>query len=62
MGLIGESYSLYGGFPVTLMSPVDFLQSLPLATGDFRYKATTSGGPNFVMTCVGKIARTAGKS
>lgn len=58
MGLIGGVLQpLYGGFPVVLMSPVDFLQK------PFRwlqaiscYKATTSGGPNFAYDlCVDKI-------
>jgi len=58
MGLIGGVLQpLYGGFPVTLMSSVDFLQK------PFRwlqaiscYKATTSGGPNFAYDlCVRKI-------
>lgn len=58
MGLIGGILQpLYGGFPVTLMSPIDFLKR------PFRwlqaiscYKGTTSGGPNFAYDlCVRKI-------
>ncbi|HEX6288267.1 MAG TPA: AMP-binding protein, partial [Herpetosiphonaceae bacterium] len=58
MGLIGGILQpLYAGFPVTLMSPLAFLQR-PLrwleAISDF--KATTSGGPNFAYDlCVRKI-------
>ncbi len=49
MGLIGGVLQpLYGGFPVVLMSPLDFLQKpfrwLRAVT---KYRATTSGGPNF---------------
>ncbi len=49
MGLIGGILApLYTGFPVTLMSPLDFIRK-PVrwlkAISD--YKATTSGGPNF---------------
>ena len=58
MGLIGGVLQpLYGGFPVTLMSPLMFLQS-PLRWLQVisRYKATTSGGPNFAYDlCVRKI-------
>src|SRR2546423_522199 len=58
MGLIGGILQpLYGGFPVTLMSPLAFLQS------PFRWlqaishtKATVSGGPHFAYDlCVRKI-------
>jgi acyl-CoA synthetase (AMP-forming)/AMP-acid ligase II len=58
MGLIGGVLQpLYGGFEVILMSPVDFLQKpwrwLQAIT---RYKATTSGGPNFAYElCAHKI-------
>lgn len=58
MGLIGGVLQpLYGGFPVTLMSPMAFLQK-PIrwlrAISD--YKATTSGGPNFAYDlCLNKI-------
>lgn len=60
MGLIGGIMQpLYGGFPVTLMSPFDFIQKpdrwLHAIT---RYKATTSGGPNFAYDlCVNKISQ-----
>ncbi|KOP24609.1 AMP-dependent synthetase [Hapalosiphon sp. MRB220] len=58
MGLIGGVLQpLYCGFPVTLMSPLEFLRK-PLnwlqAISD--YKATTSGGPNFAYElCIRKI-------
>jgi len=58
MGLIGGILQpLYVGFPVTLMPPTAFLQSparwLQAIT---RYRATTSGGPNFAYDlCVQKI-------
>ncbi|MEA5627146.1 non-ribosomal peptide synthetase [Nostoc sp. UHCC 0251] len=58
MGLIGGILQpLYGGFPVTLMSPVDFLQKpFQWLEAISRYKATTSGGPNFAYDlCVRKI-------
>ncbi|WP_392534196.1 fatty acyl-AMP ligase [Nostoc sp. C117] len=49
MGLIGGILQpLYAGFPVVLMSPVDFLQKpMRWLQAISRYKATTSGGPNF---------------
>jgi acyl-CoA synthetase (AMP-forming)/AMP-acid ligase II len=49
MGLIGGVLQpLYAGFPVTLISPVDFLQQpLRWLKAISRYRATTSGGPNF---------------
>ncbi|NER35047.1 MAG: fatty acyl-AMP ligase [Oscillatoria sp. SIO1A7] len=49
MGLIGGIIQpLYGGFPVALMSPMTFLQKpLSWLKAISRYKATTSGGPNF---------------
>jgi acyl transferase domain-containing protein/acyl-CoA synthetase (AMP-forming)/AMP-acid ligase II len=49
MGLIGGVLQpLYGGFPVTLMSPVAFLQKpFRWLQAISRYKATTSGGPDF---------------
>ncbi len=57
MGLIGGIIQpLYGAFPVTLLSPVDFLQQ-PLRWLELisRYRATTSGGPNFAYDlCVRK--------
>jgi acyl-CoA synthetase (AMP-forming)/AMP-acid ligase II len=58
MGLIGGVIQpLYGGFPVNLMSPVDFLQK-PLRWLEeiSKYKGTTSGGPNFAYDlCVRKV-------
>lgn len=49
MGLIGGVLQpLYAGFPVCLMSPVDFLQQpIRWLRAVSRYRATTSGGPNF---------------
>jgi acyl-CoA synthetase (AMP-forming)/AMP-acid ligase II len=49
MGLIGGVLQpLYGGFPVVLMSPLDFLQKpLRWLRAVSKYAATTSGGPNF---------------
>ena len=49
MGLIGGVLQpLYGDFPVTLMSPLDFLQKpMRWLQAVSRYRATTSGGPNF---------------
>jgi acyl-CoA synthetase (AMP-forming)/AMP-acid ligase II len=49
MGLIGGILQpLYGGFPVTLMSPTDFLQKpFRWLQAISRYRGTTSGGPNF---------------
>lgn len=58
MGLIGGVLQpLYGGFPVTLMSPFAFLQKpLRWLSAVSRYKATTSGGPNFAYDlCIDKI-------
>ncbi len=58
MGLIGGILQpLYGGFPVTLMSPVHFLQRpARWLAAISRYRATTSGGPNFAYDlCVRKI-------
>ncbi len=58
MGLIGGILQpLYGGFPVTLMSPVAFLQRpLGWLEAISRTRATTSGGPNFAYDlCVRKI-------
>ncbi len=58
MGLIGGIIQpLYGGFPVMLMSPIDFLK-MPFRwlQAVSRYEATTSGGPNFAYDlCVRKI-------
>ncbi|GJD22785.1 AMP-dependent synthetase and ligase [Rivularia sp. IAM M-261] len=58
MGLIGGVVQpLYGGFPVALMSPIDFLkQPFCWLQAISRYRATTSGGPNFAYDlCVNKI-------
>jgi acyl-CoA synthetase (AMP-forming)/AMP-acid ligase II len=59
MGLIGNMLqSLYLGRPCILMSPVAFLQRpLRWLQAISRYKATTSGGPNFgYELCVSKIS------
>ena len=58
MGLIGGILQpLYGGFPVTLMSPLIFLQNpLRWLKAISNYQATTSGGPNFAYDlCVRKF-------
>ncbi|MDM9382032.1 amino acid adenylation domain-containing protein [Chlorogloeopsis sp. ULAP01] len=58
MGLIGGILQpVYSGFPTTLMSPVDFLQRpVRWLQAITRYKATTSGGPNFAYDlCIRKI-------
>ena len=58
MGLIGGVLQpLYCGFPVVLMSPLDFLQKpLRWLQAITTYGATTSGGPNFAYDlCVSKI-------
>lgn len=58
MGLIGGVIQpLYGGFPVVLMSPIDFLQKpVRWLQAISRYRATTSGGPNFAYElCARKI-------
>ncbi|MBE9128725.1 MULTISPECIES: fatty acyl-AMP ligase [unclassified Coleofasciculus] len=58
MGLIGGVLQpLYVGAPMILMSPVDFLQKpWRWLQAISRYKATTSGGPNFAYDlCVRKI-------
>lgn len=49
MGLIGGIIQpLYGGFPVTLMAPADFLRRPVRWLEEIsRIRATTSGGPNF---------------
>jgi acyl-CoA synthetase (AMP-forming)/AMP-acid ligase II len=54
MGLIGGVLQpLYGGFPVAIMSPVDFLQQpIRWLQAISRYRATTSGGPNFAYDLV----------
>lgn len=58
MGLIGGVLQpLYAGFPVTLMSPADFLQKpMRWLQAISHYRATTSGGPNFAYDlCVRKF-------
>ena len=58
MGLIGGVLQpLYGGFPVTLMAPIDFLQKpLRWLKAISRFGATTSGGPDFAYDlCVRKF-------
>ncbi len=58
MGLIGGILQpIYGGFPVTLMPPVAFLQKpMRWLEAISRYQATTSGGPNFAYElCVNKV-------
>lgn len=58
MGLIGGIVQpLYGGFPVTLISPVAFLmRPVRWLQAISRTRATTSGGPNFAYDlCVRKI-------
>ena len=58
MGLIGGVIQpLYAGFGVVLMSPVMFVQKpLLWLSAISRYKATTSGGPNFAYeACLQKI-------
>lgn len=57
MGLIGGILQpLYGGFPVTLMSPYAFLQRpARWLQAISRTKATSSGGPNFAYElCVNR--------
>ncbi|MBO3462770.1 AMP-binding protein [Aetokthonos hydrillicola Thurmond2011] len=58
MGLIGGILQpVYVGFPVTLMSPLAFLQK-PIRWLEVisQLKATTSGGPNFAYElCINKI-------
>ncbi|NJM88373.1 MAG: fatty acyl-AMP ligase [Hydrococcus sp. RU_2_2] len=56
MGLIGGVLQpLYGGFPVILMSPLMFLQSpIRWLQAISRYKANTSGGPNFAYNLVAR--------
>jgi acyl-CoA synthetase (AMP-forming)/AMP-acid ligase II len=57
MGLIGGVVQpLFGGFPVTLMSPASFLmRPLSWLQAIARERATTSGGPNFAFDlCVRK--------
>lgn len=58
MGLVGNVIQpLYLGIPSVLMSPVAFLQKpIRWFQAITRYKATTSGGPNFAYDlCVQKI-------
>ena len=58
MGLIGGILQpLYGDFSVVLMSPLMFLQNpLRWLKAISRYRATTSGGPNFAYDlCVRKF-------
>lgn len=58
MGLIGGILQpLYSGFPVTLMSPIDFLKRpLRWLQAITRTRATVSGGPNFAYDlCLRKI-------
>ncbi len=58
MGLIGNVLQpLYLGIPCILMPPVAFLQKpLRWLSAISRYKATTSGGPNFAYDlCIRKI-------
>jgi acyl-CoA synthetase (AMP-forming)/AMP-acid ligase II len=58
MGLIGGILQpLYAGFPVTLMSPMHFLQQpLRWLQAISLFQATTSGGPNFAYElCVERI-------
>ena len=58
MGLIGGILQpLYAGFPVTLLSPVAFLQQpFRWLQAVSRFQATTSGGPNFAYDlCARKI-------
>jgi acyl-CoA synthetase (AMP-forming)/AMP-acid ligase II/acyl carrier protein len=65
MGLIGGILQpLYGGFPVTLFSPLDFLrQPLLWLKTISECRATTSGAPNFAYEmCIDKINSEAKKS
>lgn len=58
MGLVGNFLqSLYLGVPCTLMSPVAFLQKpFRWLQAVSRYRATTSGGPNFAFDlCVKRV-------
>ena len=58
MGLIGHVLQpIYVGFPSILMPPVAFLQKpIRWLKAISKYKATTSGGPNFAYDlCVNKI-------
>jgi acyl-CoA synthetase (AMP-forming)/AMP-acid ligase II len=65
MGLIGGILQpLYGGFPVTLFSPTDFIrQPLLWLKTISECRATTSGAPNFAYEmCIDKINSEARKS
>lgn len=58
MGLIGGILEpIYSGFSVVLMSPIAFLQKpVRWLNAISKYKATTSGGPNFAYDlCIKKI-------
>jgi acyl-CoA synthetase (AMP-forming)/AMP-acid ligase II len=58
MGLIGGVIQpLFAGFPVWLMSPFDFLQRpARWLQAVSRYRATTSGGPNFAyQLCLERV-------
>jgi|688.fasta_scaffold73197_5 acyl-CoA synthetase (AMP-forming)/AMP-acid ligase II len=58
MGLIGGILQpIYSGFPVTLMSPIAFVKKpFRWLQAISRYKATTSGGPDFAYDlCVRQI-------
>ncbi|MCC5651651.1 fatty acyl-AMP ligase [Nostoc sp. XA013] len=58
MGLIGNVLQpIYLGVPCILMSPVEFLQKpIRWLQAISRYKATTSGGPNFAYDlCIRKV-------
>ncbi len=57
MGLISVIQPVFGGFPMVLMSPVHFVQKpVRWLRAISRFKATTSGGPNFAYDlCVQKI-------
>lgn len=57
MGLVGKLLQpVYAGFPMYLMSPLDFLQRpARWVQAVHRYRATISGGPNFAYDlCVRK--------
>lgn len=59
MGLVGGVLQpLYAGFPVYLLSPLDVVRR-PASWLEtiFRYRATTSGGPNFAYEmCVRRVS------